>query len=453
MVQKRIAVSAPKIHDIIGILWSISILVAPLRAYYLLKIGSFNLSFFRIVWLIMVMVVISMWLQRRGRVYITSRASYLLTMLWLITIANLVSFTISPDPTIGDTESRFMIRIFGFLFIVAFGIVAFSTQVYVRRAVRSFLLSALIPLSVAIFQIIIYQRTGSIPMLPMSWLLVATEGKALGILYGPEGILRVTSTFLEPNYFGVYLVLVILMGLAWLIHGGFKPNQIALKVFNWVILGVSWILLLFTYSFSALFGLCLGLTVLLLLTLKYKKLVLRLMGGVVALLMLLLIAQFVSVYIGGLNIIYNISKRIEMRLGQGQLQSIAGRDIYFIEAFKSFAVNPLLGKGAGSLADLTEGQLSSAHNTFLTILGEQGLFGGLPVFAFFICIILFLIHKYKLYALWDKEMAGISAGLLAAMVALIGAAQFYDLMFSYDVGWVLITMAAAHAISPIKRRQ
>jgi len=115
-----------------------------------------------------------------------------------------------------------------------------------------------------------------------------------------------------------------------------------------------------------------------------------------------------------------------------------------------FAESPFVGGGAGALADLTAGRISSAHNTFLTIMSEQGLLGFVPMAGFFALVIISLYRKNRLYMFHgDRQMAGLSAGLLSALVALLGAVQFYDALYSFDPNWILLSLAVACVISPM----
>jgi len=439
--------------DLVKWLLCIAVLVAPLRAYRVTEVAGFNLSLFRLAWLMAMLAFSLRWL-RQGRATIPLGVGRLVVPVWFMIIALLVSLGLSPDITIGDTISRFGIRLFGFLFIILFSILALSNKTYIRFMTRTFVFSALLPVLVGIYQWFMYQSTGSISALPMARYSVITDASAKGlvVLYGPMRLPRITSTFLEPNYFGSYLALVILIALSWLLYGGLGSRQVVSKILSWTFLGLLLAVFLSTFSLSAMFGFGLGLGTLAWCTLKYRRLLRRLVMGLVALLLLLVVQQQVSINTGGPPLIEMVSQRVRLRWESAP--DLFGRERFFIEAFEEFAKNPLVGGGAGVLVRLTSGRLSSAHNTFLTIMSEQGLLGLVPMITFFVLVAISLYRRNRIYLLHgDRAMAGLSAGLLAAMVAALGAAQFYDALYSYDASWVLMAIAAACAALPLRKTE
>jgi len=319
---------------------------------------------------------------------------------------------------------------------------------------RAFVFSALLPVAIGIYQWFMYWNTGSIPPLPMEQYSVVIEAPVnkTVVLYAPMALPRIGSTLLEPNYFGIFLASVILIVLSKLVYGSLGPRHAALKILSWLFLAILVAVFLCTFSLSAMFGLSLGLCILGWCTLKYQRLVRSLIMSLVVLLLFLVVQHRVSIHTGGSSLIEIVSQRVTMRWESAP--DLFGREKFFIEAFEEFAKNPFVGGGAGVLAHLTSGRLSSAHNTFLTIMSEQGLLGLVPNITFFILVAISLYRKNRIY-LWhgDRVMAGLSAGLLAATVSALGAAQFYDALYSYDASWVLMAIAAACAALPLGKTE
>lgn len=438
--------------DLVKWLLCIAVLVAPLRAYRAAEVWGINISLFRLTWLMVVLASSLRWLckARAGGLVVPMKIAL---PVWFMTIALLVS-SFGPNITIGDTMSRLGVRMFGLLFIILFSILLLCNKAYICLMTRAFVFSALLPVAIGIYQWFMYWNTGSIPPLPMkqySVIIEAPVNKTV-VLYGPMALPRIGSTFLEPNYFGAFLASVILIVLSRLVYGSLGPRHAALKILSWLFLAILVAVFLCTFSLSAMFGLSLGLCILAWCTLKYKRLVRSLVMSLAVLLLFLVVQHQVSIYGGGSSLIEMMSQRVTMRWKSAP--DLFGREKYLVAALKEFAKNPLVGGGAGALAYVTSGQLSSAHNTFLTIMSEQGLLGLVPMMIFFVLVAVSLYRKNRIYLLrGDRVMAGLSAGLLAAMVAALGAAQFYDALYSYDASWVLMAIAAACAALPLGKTE
>jgi len=425
------------------------VIVAPLRAYRVTKIAEFNLSLFRLVSLIMMSLFVLELVYQRSSLSIPQRVRFYLSLIWLLLISMLTGLILSPYLTEGDTITRMQVKIFG-LFVLVFAIVFWANEEYLRFATQGFFFSAVIPVLIGLYQYIKFQVTRTIPLLPLHQYSVIKDQSSpgLGILY-ESSIYRITGTLLEPNYFGIYLGSVILVGLSLLVYKSFNLDNSMLRALYILLLGLYLLSLLLTFSISAIIGFCFGMGVLMWLTLKCKKRIFWNLIIILAMILILIVIMQLIVFSGQQNARIEDMLRIRIEMRAQTAPTLFGRAEYYARALESFAANPILGSGPGALATVTGGLISSGHNVFLTFLGELGLLGFMPLVVFFAVIFIDLYRKYKSALISNnRNELGLSLGLLAAMVNTVIANQFYDAMFYYDAGWVLVAITAAFAVIP-----
>ena len=421
----------------------LAIFVASLRSYLITRVGNFNLSFFRFFLILSVFMEILSLLKFKAKLSSMNRVNFILTTLSLLLFALSLSVLTSSNIYEGDSISRFLVKLIGFLYIIYFSI-AFSKKSIIKSAIKVYLLSSIIPLMIGMYQVVYFLIHHSFPLLPFSRFSVIEDetSKALGTQYWIYP--RITSTFLEPNYFGLFLTSIIIMSISLLSREGNKTEDILPRIVLWTISLFSLFELMFTLSLSAMTGFIVGVLVYILLSkLKFVKLV----RSSFAIVILLLVADYLFSFLLNINIFQMVNDRIFLRMQS--MDTLYGRKEFFSAAFKAFAKNPLIGVGFGGLFNYIRdiSPVSSAHNAFLTFLAEQGLLGFIPLVFFYIYI------TYRIYVMFkyfshqgDIQMAQIGIGLLSYLIASVIASQFYDEIFYFDTSWTLIAISTSYAV-------
>lgn len=417
-----------------------AILLAPLRSYHLLSILGFNLSFFRLFFLITVFVFFLDWFRSRHRISSIKRIGFLSVTSLTLLVAIFLNFP-SLDIYGNDALSRTMGRAFGFVFVLFF-LFVFSKRSSLQAFIKAFILSSVLPLIMGGYQIIYFFRNGNFPLLPFSEFAVVSElgAKGLGTLYWRYP--RLASTFLEPNYFGMYLSVIILITLSYYLIGDNRSPLLP----KWVLLcisGAAFIELIFTLSLSSFIGLFSGILVLILLIRpKLKKLLLFF-----TLLVIFIVAfNYVSSRNWNVNIFQIMKDRVTLRVESYEATEELDRLPYFMGSVRAFGDSPLIGVGYETLGKYTPGVVPSAHNSFLTFLAAHGVLGFVPLILFFGYIFyLLFISSISAIRRDEKERALLHVSLLSSLFALVISNQLYDAMFSFDASWVLIGLSAACA--------
>jgi len=424
----------------------LSVFVAPLRSYSITKVGNFNLSFFRFFLILSVFMEILSLLKFKAKLSSMNRVNFILTTLLLLLFALSLSVLTSPNIYEGDSISRFLVKLIGFLYIIYFSI-AFSKKCIIKSAIKVYLLSSIIPLMIGMYQVVYFLIHHSFPLLPFSRFSVI-EGESIGALGTQYWIYpRITSTFLEPNYFGLFLTSIIIMSISLLSIRGDKANKaerILPRIVLWILISFSLIELIFTLSLSAVGGFIVGILIcIFLIRLNFVKLV----KFSFAFIPLLFVANYLFSFLLNMNIIQMLKDRIFIRMES--MNTLFGRKVFLNAALRSFSKSPLIGVGFGGLFTYIGNisSVSSAHNAFLTFLAEQGLLGFIPLVAFYSYIICRIYITFIYFShQGDIQMAQIGIGLLSCLIAFVVASQFYDAIFSFDASWVLMAIATSYAI-------
>jgi putative inorganic carbon (hco3(-)) transporter len=234
---------------------------------------------------------------------------------------------------------------------------------------------------------------------------------------------RVNSVFWDPNVYGRYLALVIVVATAALLWAKDRRDFALLTV----LVGVLWLGLAQTFSQSSFVALLAGLAVLAALRWSWRWTLAAVAVGAVGAVLVVLLAG------GSGKIRLNIDTSGRANLVSG------GLDL--------FAERPLWGYGSGSFQrayrDHTENKdlpVSISHTEPVTVASEQGLIG------------LSLYLALIVVALWTM-LSGIRAGplpagraaVLAAFVALLLHTLAYAGFFEDPITWVLLAVAASLA--------
>jgi O-antigen ligase len=241
---------------------------------------------------------------------------------------------------------------------------------------------------------------------------------------------RVNSVFWDPNVYGRYLALVIVVAMATLL---WVKERRAFALLT-VLLVVLWLGLAQTFSQSSYVALLAGLAVLAALRWSWRwTLAAVVMGAIGAVLVVVLVGGSSKINFSRLNI--DTSGRANLVSG--------GIDL--------FGERPIQGYGSGSFqhayrehADNPDAPVSVSHTEPVTVAAEQGLLG-LTLYVTLIVV-----------ALWTMT-SGIRgppparAAVLAAFVALLVHTMAYAGFFEDPITWVLLAAGASLAAAPAVR--
>jgi len=251
---------------------------------------------------------------------------------------------------------------------------------------------------------------------------------------------RVNSIFWDPNIYGRYLALVIVVAMAVLLWVR-ERKQLALLT---GLVAILWLGLVPTFSQSSFVALLVGLAVLAALRWSWRWTVAAVGAGAV-------LALVIVIFAGG------VSKLSPDRLNV----DTGGRTNLASGGAKLFSQRPLWGYGAGSFprayrehAATRKTPVSVSHTEPVTVAAEQGLLG-LVSYA----TLLFV-------ALWTMStgMAAMGGGgtptpspttiaraaVLAAFVALLVHTIAYAAFYEDPIAWVLLAAGASLAAVPVR---
>ncbi|MGH2885685.1 MAG: O-antigen ligase family protein, partial [Solirubrobacteraceae bacterium] len=235
----------------------------------------------------------------------------------------------------------------------------------------------------------------------------------------------VNSVFFDPNIFGRFLALVMILLGSVILYARRQRTQVA----TLVVLAILWAALVLTLSRSSLGALLVGLGTLAALRWKVGRAVF-IAAGVVA---VAAAAIAISPTTFGLN--------------QGLNGASSGRPGLVSGGIDLFGARPLWGYGSGSFE--TEysahhhqiGQtLSASHTIPITIAAEQGLIGELVYIALVLAALVVLLQRCR------AEPARVA--IAAAFVALLFHTLLYADFLEDPITWTLLAIGAALAVRP-----
>ncbi len=236
----------------------------------------------------------------------------------------------------------------------------------------------------------------------------------------------VNSVFLDPDIFGRYLALALILLAVALIYD--FPERVQVRVV--VVLAVLWACLFLTLSRSSLAALLVGLAVLA--ALRWKPG--RALVVVVVVIVLGAIAVAASPKTFGLN--------------QGINGASSGRGGLVSGGLSLFGDRPVYGYGSGSFVTeyrrhnrLTATSLSASHTIPVTVAAEQGLLGELSYLAFVICAMVCMVRGAR----GDPVRSAIAA----AFIALVFHSLLYADFLEDPTTWVLLGIGLALAAAPL----
>ena len=202
------------------------------------------------------------------------------------------------------------------------------------------------------------------------------------------------------------------------------------KMFVIIVLILCVISILTTISISSLFALLFGVVVAHILTNRVKSLVRFLLISVAVLLAVYIFDSIANIDLIGIVLLKTLNQTEDGIISSGRMG-------FFANAFDKWLSSPVLGVGFG---DLNYGlATSSAHNTFLTILSQQGILGFLLHFMLLIVIPFadYLQHKVN-----RNTFIVFYLPLFSVIIQSLG----YDLLYKLDTFFVLLALFIASFI-------
>ena len=232
----------------------------------------------------------------------------------------------------------------------------------------------------------------------------------------------VNSVFFDPDIFGRFLALVMILVAGALLYAPEQRVQLAAVG----ALGVLWAALVLTLSRSSLAALLVGLGILGAARWRAKPILVTAVVVVAA----GIAAVAISPGTFGLN--------------QGLNGASSGRAGLVSGGWQLFTHRPVWGYGSGSFSvqykKLNAGSastLSASHTIAITIAAEQGLIGELPYFALVIAAVVLLLR--------GARASPYRVAIAAAFVALVFHTQLYADFLEDPVTWTLLGAGAALA--------
>ena len=231
---------------------------------------------------------------------------------------------------------------------------------------------------------------------------------------------RVNSVFWDPNVYGRYLSLVIVVATAALLWARDRRDLALLTV----LVGVLWLGLAQTYSQSSFIALLGGLAVLAAIRWSWRWTLAAVLVGLVG-------AVLVVLFAGGHKVRLNIDTSGRANLVSGGLEL--------------FGERPLWGYGSGSFqhayrdhSDNKDVPVSISHTEPVTVAAEQGL-AGLVVYVALVVVALWTMGAGMWRGPPDGRAAFVArAAVLAAFVALLAHTMAYAGFFEDPITWVLL---------------
>ncbi len=236
----------------------------------------------------------------------------------------------------------------------------------------------------------------------------------------------VNSVFFDPDIFGRYLALVMILLAVLLIYD--RPQREQVQTI--IALAVLWVGLLLTLSRSSLGALLVGLAVLAALRWKPSR---------------ALVIAVVVIALGGLAV---AATPRTFGLNQGINGASSGRGGLVSGGLSLFADRPVWGWGSGSFVKeyrahhrATATTLSASHTIPITVAAEQGLIGEIVYLALVLAALVCLIRRAR----GDPLRSAIGA----AFAALVFHTLLYADFLEDPVTWALLGVGVSLAVTPL----
>lgn len=247
----------------------------------------------------------------------------------------------------------------------------------------------------------IYQVFARAFDLPLAWIEYSSSVESLrggdsesgfsqlSLNYG--NFFRATSIFSEPSAFASNIIIFLSLQIAPYALG--LPQFFKSKGLNILILTLSLIALLMTFSLTGAVGLGVLVVGLIFVTRSARLLKLSLLA--IPIIGILLIADGVIESNLGVSVLDLFSLRIGGVAGMisgGQAETVAGESLFnrvelFTSSYQIWMSSPVVGIGIGLTAFNEVAEISFADTSFMSALSEMGLFGGMSLILIFAALI------------------------------------------------------------------
>ena len=235
----------------------------------------------------------------------------------------------------------------------------------------------------------------------------------------------VNSVFFDPNIFGRFLALVMILLAAVVLYG--RRQRTLLVAIG--VLAVLWVALVLTLSRSSIGALLVGL------------------GAVAALRWRVGRAVFVAAGVVALAAAVIAASPTTFGLNQGLNGASSGRPSLVTGGIDLWAARPLWGYGSGSFESEYSahhhqiGQtLSASHTIPITIGAEQGLIGVLVYLALVVAALIVLLRR--------SRADPVRVAIAAAFIALLFHTLLYADFLEDPITWTLLAIGTALAVRP-----
>jgi putative inorganic carbon (hco3(-)) transporter len=252
---------------------------------------------------------------------------------------------------------------------------------------------------------------------------------------------RITGTFNASNEFGRYLMLMIIFGAA--LHPHLDRR---LKIPLRVILALSAVFMLLTYTRTALVGALLGLVVVGLIQSPRLLRVILVVGACAFFLLPQLTARFTDL-------------AEESPAGRGSRNTLTWRFTYWTRVLPLARSNPITGIGLGTTQYATE-EGKQPHNDFLRAYVETGIIGFVAYCALLVTLLRTGYGATRAYPAGSFDRS-VGVGLLGCAVAFVAVSFSANVLSNVATLWYLFAFAAAAsalirqramASDPLRRR-
>lgn len=231
------------------------------------------------------------------------------------------------------------------------------------HAVKAYVATSVVALFIAYYAYF----SGEVPLLFLLREYGSEALRGLNYLNVNEGLKRLTGPFFDPNFYGVYLLSVIVFA-GWLYRYYERSRWYLLLI------AVSVLSMMLTISRTALVGLATAYVAYILIAARRKALGL----GVLLLCIVLLFTLFFMS--GGAERLFDAA-------------SVADRFRFYGRAWGAFVGHPIIGGGSLAILEPDSG-IATAHMVYLSLLGKYGLLGALA----YLLLIFFPLLYGNLYA-------------------------------------------------------
>jgi O-antigen ligase len=246
-----------------------------------------------------------------------------------------------------------------------------------------------------------------------------------------EDYFRVNSLFFDPNIYGRFLALVMVLLAAWLLWARRHREVVA----GTLLLAVLWGGLVLTFSQSSFAALLIGLAVLGALRWSVRA-ALALSGTA-----LVIAVAFVALAPGAVHLELGNSKSAD-KATSGRYDLIKG-------GVKLFADAPVAGQGSGSFSReyrraehvSAERAASASHTIPITVAAEQGAIGLAAYLVLMLAAFARLAHRAR----GAPERAAVAA----AFTALVAHTMMYAAFLEDPLAWTLLGAGTAMAMWPV----